>query len=49
MDIDSLPDLNWEDGTQSMTLKCIKHHKSYLPEPKHKVKKNKKKGGDKNN
>ena len=39
VDIESLPELNWSEGTQSMSLKCVKHHKGLEPKGKYKKKK----------
>ena len=39
VDIESLPELNWTDGTQSMSLKCVKHHKDAEKKGKGKKKK----------
>ena len=40
VDIESLPELNFDNGTQTMSLKCVKHHKGV--EHKGKTKKKKK-------
>ena len=31
VEMDTLPDLDWNDGSMSMTLKCVRHLKSYEP------------------
>ena len=31
VEMDTLPDLDWNDGSMSMVLKCVRHLKSYEP------------------
>jgi len=42
LEIDSLPELNWTDGSQMMSLRCVKHLPCKLPKSKKKKKKSKK-------